>query len=213
MAYADQEMSNSRIVSIIIVALIHVLVVWLLISGLAISAFKEAVERVTTVDIEEPEEVPEEEPPPPPPDEQRIPPPYVPPPDLDIAMEIPVSTAPTSAISNVSNKPVPVAPVAPPTPDVEPRLDPRGRYNAFPDSEYPAQARRLGQEGQVILGILVQADNSVGEVKIVQSSGFELLDNAAVEWYRKRGRFLAGVKDGKPIPAWKTLAVTFKLKK
>ena len=53
MAYADQQMSGSRIVAIIIVALIHVALGYALVTGLAYSAFKKAVERVTTVDIEE----------------------------------------------------------------------------------------------------------------------------------------------------------------
>jgi hypothetical protein len=87
MAYADQQMSGNRVVAIIIVALIHVALGYALITGLAYSAVKEAIERVTTVDIEEPE--PEEEPPPPPPPDETVPPPpdgqRVP--DLDVAIE------------------------------------------------------------------------------------------------------------------------------
>ena len=91
MAYADQQMSGSRIASIIIVALIHVAVGYALISGLAISAVKQVVERVTTVDIEEPE--PEEELPPPPPDQEVAPPPPVaPPPAVSIAVTPPPIT-------------------------------------------------------------------------------------------------------------------------
>jgi len=52
MAYADQEMSGSRIVSIVIVALIHLAIGYLLVTGLAMSAVKNVVARVTTVDIE-----------------------------------------------------------------------------------------------------------------------------------------------------------------
>ena len=54
MAYADQQMSGNRIVAIIIVALIHIAVGYALVTGLAYSAVKKALERVTTVDIEEP---------------------------------------------------------------------------------------------------------------------------------------------------------------
>ena len=75
MAYADQRMSGNRVVAIVIVALIHVALGYVLITGLAYSAIKKAVERVTTVDIEE--EVPEEEPPPPPPPDEIAPPPIV----------------------------------------------------------------------------------------------------------------------------------------
>jgi protein TonB len=54
MAYADQQMSGNKIIAIIIVALIHVGIGYALITGLAYSAVKKAIERVTTVDIEEP---------------------------------------------------------------------------------------------------------------------------------------------------------------
>ena len=82
MAYSDQQMSGNKIVAIIIVALIHVVIGYVLITGLAYSAVKKVVERVTTVDIEEPEPEPEEEPPPPeePKPETAPPPPVAPPP-------------------------------------------------------------------------------------------------------------------------------------
>ena len=87
MAYADQQMSGSRIASIIIVALIHVAVGYALISGLAISAVKQVVERVTTVDIEEPEPEEEELPPPPPDQEVAPPPPVAPQPPISVATD------------------------------------------------------------------------------------------------------------------------------
>ena len=65
MAYADQQMSGNRVVAIIIVALIHIALGYALITGLAYNAVQQVVERVTTIDIEEPPP-PEEEPPPPP---------------------------------------------------------------------------------------------------------------------------------------------------
>lgn len=83
MAYADQQMSSNRIIAIVIVALIHIALGYLLVTGLAISAVKEVVERVTTVDVEEPPPPePEDEPPPPPPEQEVpefTPPPVVPP--------------------------------------------------------------------------------------------------------------------------------------
>lgn len=72
MAYADQEMSGNRVVALVIVAIVHILIGYALITGLAYEAVTQVVERVTTVDIEEPPPPePEEEPPPPPP---RFPP-------------------------------------------------------------------------------------------------------------------------------------------
>ena len=43
MAYADQQTSGNRITAIVIVALIHVFVGYLFISGLAVSAVKNVV--------------------------------------------------------------------------------------------------------------------------------------------------------------------------
>ncbi len=79
MAYADQQMSGNKMVAIVIVALLHVAIGYVLVTGLAYEAAVAVVERVTTVDVEEPE--PEEEPPPPPEEiPETAPPPVVVPP-------------------------------------------------------------------------------------------------------------------------------------
>ena len=84
MAYADQQMSSNRIIALILVALIHIGVGYVLVTGLAYEAIQKAVERVTTVDVDEPE--PEEEEPPPPPEEvpETVPPPFVPEPQVNL---------------------------------------------------------------------------------------------------------------------------------
>ena len=78
MAYADQSMSGNRVTALIIVALIHVVLGYALVTGLAYEAAKKVIQRVTTVDIKE--EVKEEEPPPPPKKVDLPPPPPVAPP-------------------------------------------------------------------------------------------------------------------------------------
>lgn len=84
MAYADQQMSSNRIIALIIVALIHVGVGYVFVTGLAYEAIQKAVERVTTVDVDEPEPEPEEEPPPPEEVPETVPPPFVPPPQQSL---------------------------------------------------------------------------------------------------------------------------------
>jgi protein TonB len=82
MAYADQQMSGNRITALVIVALIHVVIGYALVSGLAYEGVK-AVKKVTTVDVKEEEEP---EPPPPPPPKDAPPPPIVaPPPPVNVA--------------------------------------------------------------------------------------------------------------------------------
>ncbi|MGB3739251.1 MAG: energy transducer TonB [Pontixanthobacter sp.] len=93
MAYADQQMSGSKIAAIVLVALIHIGIGYLLISGLAYSAFQEVVETTSTFDIDEPEpEEPEPEEEPPPPEEVPetvVPPPFVPPPQVNVPTQRP----------------------------------------------------------------------------------------------------------------------------
>ena len=54
MAYTDQQMSGNRVVAIIIVAIIHIAIGYALVTGLAYKAATQVIERVTTVDIDEP---------------------------------------------------------------------------------------------------------------------------------------------------------------
>lgn len=212
MTYKSRKTASQQLTGIGFVVGLHLVGIYVVASGLAHQAVETVMGPIETKVIEETKPKQEELPPPPP--KLQTPPPYVPPPDLDVAIDAPPpSNTPTTAITNVSDKPAPAAPPKPAVPDVEAKFDPRGRYNAFPDSEYPSQSRRLNEEGKVTISILVQPDNSVGDVKVVQSSGFERLDTAAVDWYRKRGRFVAAVKDGHPIASWKTLTVNFQLKK
>ena len=82
MSYADQSMSGNRFTALIIVALIHIVLGYALVTGLAYEAAKKVIQKVTTVDIKE--EVKKEEPPPP----KKVdikPPPVVVPPRLDPA--------------------------------------------------------------------------------------------------------------------------------
>jgi protein TonB len=54
---------------------------------------------------------------------------------------------------------------------------------------YPEQARRLGIEGTVTLFVELTADGRVEDVRIVESSGHAILDNAAVKGFYAVGRF------------------------
>ena len=108
MAYADQEMSGNRIVALILVALIHIAIGYVLVTGLAYEAVQKAVERVTTVDIDEPEPEPTEEPPPPEEViETVVPPPFVPPPaqNLNPQRETQRSTETISQNTEVNRQP------------------------------------------------------------------------------------------------------------
>ncbi len=50
-----------------------------------------------------------------------------------------------------------------------------------PPPDYPAEARRKHQEGTVILRVIIEPDGRVAGATVARSSGFELLDRAALD--------------------------------
>lgn len=206
MAYADQQMSGNRIIAIIIVALIHVAVGYALITGLAYSAIKKAVERVTTVDIEEPPP-PEEEPPPPPEPDTAPPPPVAPPPPINIApAPPPIQTQPTipPPAPPVLRVPPP-APVAPPAPPPPPRVQPksptpRGNAGSWANTnDYPSRSLREEKEGVTRFTVSVDASGRVTSCNVTGSSGTPELDSTTCSLIQRRGRFNPATDgEGKP---------------
>jgi len=54
---------------------------------------------------------------------------------------------------------------------------------------YPDTARRMGWQGIVILSFIITTDGSVRAFKVIQSSGFKILDRSAVETVRDASPF------------------------
>jgi periplasmic protein TonB len=79
-----------------------------------------------------------------------------------------------------------------------------------PPPAYPAALQHEGAQGTVILAITVLPDGSAGTVRIVRSSGYPGLDEAArsaVEaWH-----FLPALRDGKPVSSVLPFEITFQL--
>ena len=194
MAYADQQMSGNRVIAIILVALIHVALGYALITGLAYSAIKKAVERVTTVDIEEPEPE-EEEPPPPPPDEIVPPPPVAPPPPINISVAPPqiqtVDTPPPPAPVFVRPSLPPPPPPPPPAPSRARGATPDGlaRWSSRIQEQYPPRAVRDEVEGRVGVRVTVGPNGRVADCSVTNSSGSSILDDAACAGMRTYARF------------------------
>lgn len=204
MSYTSHKTLSQRFTGIAFVVGFHVVVVYLLATGLGSQVVKVAEKIIDTKVIEEVKEV-EDEPPPPPPD-LKEPPPYIPPPEVFIAAE--VSSAPTTAIKTVQNKqavaPAPAADVI-----VMPKANPR-RPNTIPN--YPPTSRRLGETGVVTLQIYVNEEGKVVDARIAKSSGFKRLDEAAVKHVKRAWRFKPGTKNGKAFATWMTVPVRFVLK-
>jgi protein TonB len=75
---------------------------------------------------------------------------------------------------------------------------------------YPRMARQLGQEGRVILSVEINAGGLVQSVTVLKSSGYKLLDDAAVKtvqgWI-----FIPAVRNGRPAASKLEIPVLFKL--
>lgn len=195
MAYADQQqMSSSKIVSIILVVLIHALFGYALVTGLAYSAVKKVASELDMIDIQE-EEPPEEieEPPPPPPDQPIEPPPVVTPPPI-----VAPPAAPRPVVSQVRTPPPAPAPVAPAPAPVPPPPPPPQRANPEPRgnpgnwanaNDYPSRALREEREGTTAFRVTVGPNGRVTDCQITGSSGHSDLDAATCKNIQRRGRF------------------------
>jgi len=206
MTYKSRKTVPQQLSGLGFVILLHILVIYIVASGLGKTAVQAIVGPIETKVIEEAKKQTDEPPPPPP--KIETPPPFVPPPDIELAAE-PVDTTSTAikTVSNVKAPPPPPKPVA----EVAPRNDPR-RPATISESAYPPQSKRLNEEGEAIVNLLILEDGSVGEVKLEKSTGFPRLDEATVAQVKK-WRFLPGTKDGKPAAMWIARKVTWKLKK
>lgn len=201
MAYADQQMSGNRIAAFIIVAILHVILGYALVTGLAYDVVKKAVQRVTTVDIKE--EVKKEEPPPPKKLDLPPPPPAIaPPPKMTI-------TPPQSQITTVTEAPpappppviVPPPPSAPPPPRFTPtKATPKGNPGSWANSnDYPSRALREEREGTTRFRVSIGADGRITGCQVTGSSGHSDLDEATCSLVSRRGRFNPA-KDGEGQP-------------
>ncbi|MGH7964772.1 MAG: energy transducer TonB [Candidatus Binatia bacterium] len=89
----------------------------------------------------------------------------------------------------------------------------RPNYGVNPKPPYPLIARRMGAEGVVVLRVFVHADGSVGRVELSRSSGFNTLDESAVNTVRERWRFLPARQDGQPVESWVEVPIRFVLER
>ena len=86
------------------------------------------------------------------------------------------------------------------------------RYQLNSPPAYPGRARKRGQQGTVVLQVLVNTNGMVDDLEIETSSGFGSLDHAAAAAVRKWS-FEPGRRGEEKIPMWVRVPVTFKLTK
>ena len=85
------------------------------------------------------------------------------------------------------------------------------RYARTVPPRYPGKARRAGWEGTTVLKVLVDPEGAPDRVAVDRTSGFEILDAAAVKAVR-RWRFHPARRGIDAVPSWVRIPVAFKLK-
>lgn len=206
------------------VVLLHAAALWALQSGLLQRAVEVLVPVTLLSEIVEPPR-PRVTPPPPAP---KLPPPpqtvapkvaALPPPPMPLAVAhaAPTPQAPTGVTSPAAVLPPVTAPVAaapapvaaPAAPRVElPSSD--ADYLQNPKPAYPAMSKRLGEQGKVVVRVLIGADGSAQQAEIRQSSGFDRLDQAALAT-TLRWRYVPGKRGGVAEAMWFNVPINFVL--
>ncbi len=118
--------------------------------------------------------------------------------------EAPPAAAPASA------PPAPPAPSAPPPP---PRIElpsSNADYLNNPRPPYPALSKRLGEQGQVLLRVFIEANGTATRAEIARSSGFDRLDTTARETVL-RWRYVPGKRNGVAEAMWFNVPINFVL--
>ena len=84
-------------------------------------------------------------------------------------------------------------------------------YDKNPSPEYPLIARRRGFQGTVVLEVMVKPNGRVGDLKVLKSSGYKVLDMAASASVRE-WMFKPAIKGNEEIEMWVRVPVSFQLK-
>jgi periplasmic protein TonB len=114
--------------------------------------------------------------------------------------------------------PEPVAPAAPtvsappaPAAPAQPRTITTGiEYLQEPRTEYPPLSKRLGEQGKVLLRVLVNEKGRPEQIQIQKSSGSARLDEAARQAV-SRALFKPFMEDGKAVAGLVSVPISFQL--
>lgn len=222
MSYASQQqgLTGTKLVALIIALTIVGGIGVVMVVGLAINAIKKEIERVTTVDIEEPPPPEEPDEPPPPQENTAPPPPVAPPPPISIApAPPPIQTQPT--IPPPSPPALRIPPPAPAGPPPAPPAPSKARgartknersWAARIQENYPARALREEIEGTVGVRVTVTADGRATGCSVTASSGSDILDAAACAGMERYARFEPALDDaGNPTSGSYSTRITYRL--
>lgn len=222
MDYAEAQRNPTKHpVGLSVVIVLHVLLGWALVSGLArkvVEVVKAPIETKIIEEIKPPPPPPPENLPPPP---KNLPPPpsFVPPPEVNV--NPPPNMAPTITTTTVAPPPAAPVVIAPPSAAPAPPAPPRVARPAQIDfancdkPDYPAAARRAEATGITRIRFTIDETGHVTKAEITGASGssreHRQLDKVAVDAL-SACRFKPGAdENGKPVGAFSNVEYVWKL--
>jgi periplasmic protein TonB len=220
---------NSR-TSVIVssVVLFHIAALWAMHMGL-LQRVVEVVVPVMAISQAEPSPPPPKPPepvkppeppkltPPPKTPQPVLTPPPTPQPPAPATPEPPaVLAAPTASVTAPvvpAAAPAPPPPAPPPPPAAPAKVElpsSKADYLHNPPPDYPRMSKRLGEQGKVVLKVLIGTDGAPQKVELVTSSGFERLDKSALD-AAMRWRYVPGKRGGVAEAMWYQVPIQFTL--
>lgn len=193
-------MTPRRMLIVSGVALLHVAAIYGLMTGMISKVLPKLAPDIVVIKVQE------EQTPPKPPVVPKVvmvdPTPVprtvtVPEPDVQIETPVPPTITATPSIPNT-----------PPVPDTAPS----SVSNTHTTPTYPTGERVAGHQGTVILSMVVSPQGNVVSATVVQSSGFPVLDQTAVDWVIAHWKYKPAIQGGVPVTAQAQAGVKFDLK-
>jgi len=115
-----------------------------------------------------------------------------------------LATAPVAPVPSVVAVPVPSPPAKVDMPTTV------ADYQTKSPPVYPAMSKRMGEQGRVVVRVLISVDGVPQQAEVHQSSGFARLDRSAVE-AAMRSRYVPLKRGEIPEATWVLAPMEFKL--
>ncbi len=130
--------------------------------------------------------------------------------DAPSAVSVPPASPTPAPPVPIESTPAPVAaaPVAKPAPVIPPNFN--ANYLNNPAPAYPPLTKRQGHQGKVLLRVFVNTSGGAEQVQVRNSSGHDVLDQAALNAVR-RWRFVPARQGDQPVAVWVLVPITFTL--
>jgi periplasmic protein TonB len=130
---------------------------------------------------------------------------------LNETVEVPVEPTLQPPTASALNDTIEKDEKAPPTSTSQVIQEARPLYLENPPPHYPTMARKRKYEGMVMLEVFVDREGSVAEVRLFKTSGYQVLDKAALksvtDW-----KFEPARRGRQAVSMWVRVPIRFRLK-